>query len=274
MEFFGSYSGSDFLVFYGVMLLTCVAAGIWIPANLRPQGRRGEVKSLEEVAVLSGGADRLSVAVLSSLFATGSLREGAKGKLNVRRRDEAENDAERAVLAKVGDFSVAEAKKSINAEAQRVEAKLTQRGLLMDSSERMRLRFLATLPYALLFLIGFYRQQAGEAQGEPTGFLIALMVVTFVFGLIRFATGTKRTMAGQDALKAMEEEASRLKRAPQASEAGFAVALFGTAVLVGTPWEPVHAARQAGAGGDGGDAGDSSDGGGSGCGGGCGGCGG
>jgi hypothetical protein len=49
-----------------------------------------------------------------------------------------------------------------------------------------------------------------------------------------------------------------------------AVALFGTGVLVGTPWEPVHALKQKD--GDGGGADGSSDGG-SGC-GGCGGCGG
>ena len=278
MEFFSSYSGSDFLLFYGLMLVTCIAAGLWIPANLRPEGKRSDVRDVEEIAVLSGGADRLSVAVLSSLFANGSLREGAKGKLNVRRRDEAGGAAERAVLAKVGDFSPNEARKSINAEAQRVEAQLVQRGLLMDGSERLRLRFLSASPYALLFLIGLYRQQAGEAQGEPTGILVVLLIVTFIFGLIRFFTGTKRTIAGQQVVKSLEEESSRLKRAPQANEAGFAVALFGTGVLVGTPWEPVHAARQAGSGGDGGGYGgdsDSGDGGGSGCGGGgCGGCGG
>ncbi|MEP1422474.1 MAG: TIGR04222 domain-containing membrane protein [Erythrobacter sp.] len=278
MEFFSSYTGPDFLLFYGVMLVTCVAAGLWISANLRPVGKRGEVEDLEEVAVLTGGADRLTVAVLSSLFANGSLREGARGKLNVRRREEAEGSAQRAVLARVGDFTPSEAQKSINAEAERVEVNLIQRGLIMDSSERLRMRFLSALPYAALFVIGLYRQQAGEAQGEPTDFLFALLVVTLVFGLIRFFTGTKRTVAGQQLVKSLEEEGSRLKRAPQANEAGFAVALFGTGVLVGTPWEPVHAARQAGFGADGGDVGDSSDGGDggdSGCGGGgCGGCGG
>ncbi|UAB77370.1 TIGR04222 domain-containing membrane protein [Erythrobacter sp. SCSIO 43205] len=275
MEFFSSYSGSDFLVFYVVMLLTCVAAGLWIPANLRPQGKRGEVDDLEEVAVLTGGADRLNVAVLSSLFAKGALESGDKKRLRVKRSEGADGDAERAVLAKVGDFTTSEAHKSIAAQAERVEARLIRRGLLMDSSERLRLRFLSALPYALLFLIGLYRQQAGAALGEPTGFLVVLLIVTFVFGLIRFFTGNKRTIAGQEVVKTMEENGSRLKRAPQANEAGFAVALFGTTVLVGTPWEPVHAARQAGSGGDAGYSGDSDgDGGGSGCGGGCGGCGG
>jgi len=273
MEIFASYSGSDFLVFYAVMLVTCVATGLWIPANLRPLGKRNEVKDVEEVAVLTGGADRLSVAVLSSLFAKGALTEGGKRKLTVADGSGGEGDAERAVLVKVGEFSTRDARKSLLAQARRVEARLIQRGLMMDKSERMRLRFLSTMPYALLFLLGLYRQQAGKALGEPTGILIALLIVTFVFGLIRFATGTKRTVAGQEAVKVLEEQGSRLKRAPQANEAGFAVALFGTGVLVGTPWEPVHAARQAGSGGDGGGA--SSDGGdGGGCGGGCGGCGG
>lgn len=276
MEVFSSYSGNDFLLFYGLMLVTCIAAGLWIPATLRPQGKRSDVRDVEELAVLSGGANRLSVAVLSSLFASGALREGAKGKLNVRRRDQASGAAERAVLATVGDFSPSDAQKSIHDEAERVEAQLVERGLLMDSAERLRLRSLSALPYTLLFVIGLYRQQAGEAQGEPTGFLIVLLIVTFVFGLIRFFSGTKRTIAGQQAVKSLEQESSRLKRAPQANEAGFAVALYGTAVLVGTPWEPVHAARQAGSAGDGGGyTSDSGDGGGSGCGGGgCGGCGG
>lgn len=277
MEFFGSYSGTDFLVFYCVMLATCVVAGLWIPANLRAPGKRQEVEDLEEVAVLTGGADRLNVAVLSSLFAKEALISREKNKLAVASSHGGEGDAERAVLAKVGDFSAAEARKSLNAQAKRVEGRLIQRGLLMDPSEQMKIRILSTLPFALLFVIGVYRQQAGEALGEPTGLLIMLLVATFVFGLIRFFTGTKRTIAGQEVVKSMEENGSRLKRAPQANEAGFAVALFGTAVLVGTPWEPVHAARLAGSGGDGGFVGgsDGGDGGSSGCGGGgCGGCGG
>lgn len=273
MEFFSSYTGSDFLVFYGLMLVTCVVAGLWIPANLRPQGRPAEVTDLEEVAVLTGGADRLNVAVLSSLFAKGALGSGEKKKLRVARSEGAEGDAERAVLAKVGDFTTTEAQKTISEQAKRVEARLIRRGLMMDSTERLRLQFLSVLPYVLLLLIGLYRQQAGAALGEPTGFLIMLLIATLVGGMIRFATGNKRTIAGQEVVKTMEDNGSRLKRAPQANEAGFAVALFGTAVLVGTPWEPVHAARQAASGSDGASAGGDSDGDG-GCGGGCGGCGG
>jgi hypothetical protein len=94
--------------------------------------------------------------------------------------------------------------------------------------------------------------------------------------VIRFAKFDGRTVAGITAVMQMREKSSRLRRAPQAGEAGIAVALFGTGILVGTPWEPVHAMRQQGSGdgsGGGGGSDSSSDGGGDG-GGGCGGCGG
>ncbi|EAQ30448.1 hypothetical protein NAP1_06710 [Erythrobacter sp. NAP1] len=273
MELFASYTGGDFLVFYCIMLVTCIFAGLWIPANLRPEGRRGEVEDLEEVAVLTGGADRLSVAVLSSLFAKGALDVDERKRLAVRQTGVAENESERAILAKVGGFRPAEAGRSIKAQAAAVETQLIRRGLMMDEGDRWKLRALSAAPYAALLAIGLYRQQAGAAIGEPTGFLVALIIITLVLGLFRFAMGNPRTMAGNEVVRSLEQNGSRLRRAPQANEAGYAVAIFGTGVLVGTPWEPVHAARQSGTGGDGGGSSDSGDGGG-GCGGGCGGCGG
>lgn len=274
MEIFASYTGTDFLVFYCFMLATCVVAGLWIPANLREPGRRGEVEDMEEVAVLTGGTDRLNEAVLSSLYAKGALEADHKNKLRVARTEVAECDAERAVLAKVGDFGLSEAKSSLKTQAERVEARLIRRGLMMDSSERTRLRLLSVLPYAALFVIGLYRQQAGEALGEPTGMLIALLCVTFVAGFFRLAMVNPRTMAGNEIVRLLKDNGSRLKRAPQANEAGYAVAIFGTGVLVGTPWEPVHAARQAASSDGGQSGGDGGTDGGGGCGGGCGGCGG
>ena len=272
MEIFSSYSGSDFLAFYAVMLATCVAAGIWLPAVLRPSGRKGRVEDLEETAVLSGGAERHVTAVLSQLFAQGALDSGANHELRVVRTQVQGGDAERAVLNKVGGFKLSEAKSSLKGHADAVERRLIRRGLMMDADERTRLRIIAVAPYLALFGIGLYRQQAGDALGEPTGFLIGLLCLTFVFALIRLVKMNPRTVAGNAVIRDLENQASRMKRAPQASEAGYAVALFGTGVLVGTPWEPVHAMRQAGSG-DSGTGGDS-DGGGGGCGGGCGGCGG
>ena len=277
MDIFGSYSGPEFLFFYTGMLATCVLAGIWIQAVMRPPGRYNRVEDVEEIAVLAGGLERHAKATLSSLFAKDALDRAGKHKLRVVRQSAGETSAERAVLGKVGDFSLLEARKTLADHAYAIEERLIRNGLLMDSGERWRLKLLSVLPYAALFAIGLYRQQAGSALGEPTGFLVGLLIATAVFAVVRLATGNPRTKEGNAALMELEKRSSRMRRAPQGPEAGMAVALFGTAVLVGTPWEPLHAVQRAGGTGGGEASGSYDDGGGDGgggCGGGCGGCGG
>lgn len=277
MGIFTDFSGGDFLFFYAVMLATAVLAGVFIPAFLREAGGGGVPDDMEEIAVLAGGAERHANAVLSSLFAKDALGEGEKRKLRVIRTEVGDGETERSILRKVGDFSVKEARATLKEHAERIEQRLIRRGLMLDGSGRWQLRLLSILPYVAVFVIGLYRQRAGAAEGEPTGLLILLLVATAFLVLMRLLIFNPRTMAGNAALKAIEGRSSRLKRAPQPAEAGFAVALFGTAVLVGTPWEPIHAAQRAGGSGDAGFGGDSdsdSGDGGGGCGGGCGGCGG
>lgn len=274
MEFFASYTGADFLLFYAVMLLTCVGLGVWIPANLRPQGRKGAVEDPEEIALLAGGAQRHALTVLADLYVQGAIDKTKKAKVSVMRTQVETSAAGTAVLNKVGDFSLSETMKTLKEHAKEIEMGLIRRGLLMDAGEVITLRLWSVAPYALLVLVGFYRQQAGKELGEPTGFLVALLVLTIVLGLIRAGTMNPRTMAGNLVLKNWRERSSRIKRAPEGREVPLAVGLFGTAVLAGTPYAHVHAMRQTGSGGDGGSSGDGSDGGGGGCGGGCGGCGG
>jgi uncharacterized protein (TIGR04222 family) len=164
--------------------------------------------------------------------------------------------------------------KSLRGEAKAIKARLVRRGMLMREEEALKLRLYATAPYAVLLALGLYRQQAGAALGEPTWFLIALIALTFILAAIRFFKFSPRTLGGDRALAALAERSNRIRRAPQPAEIGLAVGLFGTAVLVGTPWESVHAMRQAASSGDGGSSGGSDGDGGGGCGGGCGGCGG
>lgn len=277
MELFTSYSGMEFLFLYIALLVTSMAAGVWIPAVMRPDGRRTSVSEMEEVAVLAGGADRHVGAVLSALFARDALDRAGKHMLRVVRQSVGETESEKSVLRKVGDFTIREARATLKVQAERIEARLIRNGLLLDSGDRWRLRLLSIVPYAVLFVIGLYRQQAGSALGEPTGLLIGLLIITAFFALIRLGTINPRTKGGNYALRDLEKQSSRLSRAPKPVDAGLAVAIFGTGVLVGTPWEPLHAVQRAnGSGSDsGGSDGDSDggDGGGGGC-GGCGGCGG
>jgi uncharacterized protein (TIGR04222 family) len=277
MELFSSWTGSDFLLFYSVLLGFAGAGAWWMPNLLREPGRRGSLDDLESVALLTGGRTRLTDSVLAELYVHGGLTEGPKGKLAIADRSVPVSDAGKALLEAGEPLSLADARKALGVYAERVAAKLQRAGLLMRDAEYKRLRWLSVTPFAALFLIGLYRQRAGDAVGEPTGFLVILLVLTVIAALARFGTVDPRTQAGIDAVRDLRARSERFSRAPLSDEAAMAVALFGTTVLVGTPWEPVHAIRrQEGDAGSAGDSGGSDgDGGGSGCGGGgCGGCGG
>ncbi|MGB3471893.1 MAG: TIGR04222 domain-containing membrane protein [Erythrobacter sp.] len=269
MQIFATYTGPDFLTFYAIMLATCVGLALWLPAFLRPEGRLREVDDPEELAVLAGGAPRHTAAILTDLMVQDALRPSGRTRMAVARSSADTGRAGAAILRKVGAFSLAEAARTIKHQTEAIADDLVRRGLLMDKSEWLQLRLFAIAPFALLLVLGMYRQQAGAALGEPTGYLVAMMVVTILFAALRWGTVGLRTRAGNQVLSNWVKRSSRLKRAPQGHETALAVGLFGTAVLAGTPLSHLHAMKQAGSG----DSGTSGDGdGGGGCGGG--GCGG
>ncbi|WP_296716173.1 TIGR04222 domain-containing membrane protein [Erythrobacter sp.] len=276
MQLFSSWTGSDFLLFYAMLLGLGTYAAWWIPAHLRDAGRPDESADPENLAILAGGASRFADSVLADLFARGALVEAGAGKMAVAQRSLPATPAGKDLLAFDAPIALTDARKRLGVHAERIAARLRRNGLLLRSEQENRLRLLSITPFAALLLLGLYRQRAGSALGEPTGFLIALLLLTLALAVFRFVKSDPRTTAGIASVERARGQASRLARAPRPEEAALAVALFGTAVLVGTPWEPVHAMRQQSSGDGGGSGGDtSSDGGGSGCGGGgCGGCGG
>ncbi len=275
MQLFSSWTGSDFLMFYIALLGFCTFAAWWMPAHLRRPGRRGESVDAESLALLAGGRERFADALLADLYVRGGLAPGEAGTLVVADPRLPTSPAGRALLAADAPLSLKEARAVLDVHAGRLAARLQRGGLLLRPAEVARLRWLSVAPFAALFMIGFYRERAGSSLGEPTGFLIALMVVTAVIALFRFFRIDPRTQAGIVAVAHARKQSGRLARAPRSDEVPMAVALFGTGVLVGTPWEPVHAMRQQGGSSDSGSSdGGSSDSGGGDGGGGCGGCGG
>jgi uncharacterized protein (TIGR04222 family) len=270
MQLFSSWTGSDFLMFYSALLAAATAAAWWIPAQLREAGRRGESQDAESMALLAGGRERLAEALLADLYVRGGLAMADKGRLTVAQPRIETSPAGRMLLAAPAPISHADAKRLVAIHAERAATRLRRSGLLLRAEDYARLRWLSVAPFGVLLMIGAYRQRAGSALGEPTEFLVILMILTLVLAVIRFVSSDPRTASGIAAVRQMREQNTRFARAPRPEEVGMAVALFGTGVLVGTPWEPVHALKQKDGDSGGGDG--SSDGG-SGC-GGCGGCGG
>ena len=277
MQLFSSWTGSDFLLFYIMLLGLAALAAWWIPFHLRPVGRRCGSLDAEDIAVLAGGTGGHTDSVIADLYARGAIINYGDGKLRVIQTDTSAGPSGHVLLAAQTPFKRAAAERLLAAQASRIAARMRREGLLLQADELNRLRWMSIAPFAVLFMIGLYRQRAGSALGEPTEFLLVLLVLTAGLAVFRFTKFDQRTVCGIETITRLREQSSRLRRAPRPGEAAMAVALFGTGVLVGTPWEPVHAMRQQGSG-DGSGGGDSSsDGGGdgSGCGGGgCGGCGG
>lgn len=270
MQLFSSWTGSDFVLFYIMLLGLSTLAARWIPVHLRATGRCSESPDAEDIAMLAGGRSSHADSVIADLFVRGGLSNFGDLRLHVTESGLPASQAGRALLAKQEPFSRREADDILAIHAKRILARLRREGLMLRPEELTRLRWLSILPFAALFVIGLYRQRAGSALGESTEFMMILLGLTVALALIRFVKFDQRTIAGIKVVRHLRAKSSRLRRAPQSGEAALAVALFGTGVLVGTPWEPVHAMRQQGNS-DGSGSGDSGDSGG-GDGGGCGGC--
>lgn len=90
------YSGAEFLQFYAVLSAAALAAAIWLPNWLRPDGRDQNVQDEEELAYLAGGAPRHAEAVVAALMAKGALTAPGNDKLHATRRAEGEKGAARA----------------------------------------------------------------------------------------------------------------------------------------------------------------------------------
>lgn len=277
MQLFSSMAGSDFVVVYSVLIAVSGAAAFVIPVLWRSAGRRGDVSDFESAALLAGGPARMADAVMADLYVRGGLEASGGNRLAVARRDIAAGPAAQAVLALEGLVTTRAVRGTLAVQAERLGARLRRAGLLMWPEEQLRLRWLSTAPLLAVLLLGLARLRTATNEGEPVGPLTGLIGLTLVLAAARFVWSDPRTKAGGALVEVLKARHGRSLRGARGEGAAMAVALHGTVVLVGTPWEPLHALRQSadatgsnadGSSGDWGDGGGDCDGGGDG--GGCG----
>jgi uncharacterized protein (TIGR04222 family) len=265
-------TGGPFLALYGALLVVTIVSGWIIPHWLRPDGGRVRAVDRDQLAILTGGKARFVDTVVARLLAGAQLRTGGK-YFWTGGHGGGRSEAERQALALSSPIKWQTLEGTLGRAAAPVERGLVDAGLLLDGATTLQLRFWQTSPYLLLLAFGATKWMIGVDRERPVGFLTILLAVTAVLAVIRFVAVDRRTRAGQATVAEAQSEASRLRRAPAPDEADLAVALFGTAVLAGSPWSDYHQMRKSnGDGGSGG--GDSGSGGDGGCGGGGGGCGG
>jgi uncharacterized protein (TIGR04222 family) len=260
------WSGGPFLMLYVGLLIATIVASIVIPVLGRPDGRHRQVTEIEQLAYLAGQVPRFAEAIVIRLLAGGALRLGEKGRFQVLRPPGARTGAEAGVLALSSPIAWSAIEHRLRREAEPIGRGLVAAGLMMDDETAERMRVRQTLPYLALMIFGSIKLVIGDLRDRPVGILTGLLVATAILAVIRWVKLDRRTEAGHAALATARRQAERLKRAPTTGEIDQAVALFGTAVLVGSGWAAFHSLRSPTSG-DGGGGGDGDGGGGGGCGG-------
>lgn len=273
--------GGAFLALYAFLLVGAILCSLLIAAWLRPEGQPGAVGDDDELALLAGGRNRLGEAVLARLLARRAITIGHEG-VYTHVSPTGASSAERDLLSLPSPFRWKAASEMIAGAATQLEQRLIDRGLLMELEEQRRLRAYAVLPLVLLTGFGLIKVMVGLSRERPVGYLLAFLAVTVIVAIILIVSIDRRTRYGIHLVSETRQRSERLGRAPTEAEAGTAVALFGTAVLVGSPMAELHGIRRQsdgstsrGSDSSGGGCGGGGGGGSSGCGGGgCGGCGG
>jgi uncharacterized protein (TIGR04222 family) len=288
--------GSEFLAFLIPMIVAAVCVGRVLRSMQRgPEPTDNEEEpalSWEESAYLIGGSARLTTATIARLVACGAAKiadqELVRGAAELPEATAVERTVLRALPVTNSLSALGPVVKAVETEFTDGARKLEEAGLLMTTTQRVNARFIAIVPL-LIVMLGFAlpRFLMGMANGKPVEYLVVTSVFGLVIGLGVAQAGrlwlTRRGERVEATLKARHRALLNQSLWDGTGNATMAVALFGTAALIGTEladlqaWYPRPTALtssgcgsggcSSGAGGCGG--------GGGGCGGGgCGGCGG
>ncbi len=287
--------GSDFLLFLFPVMLAALVVGLairkWMRAGAGSDGPDLE-PDWQHAAYLVGQKNRLLTAAIARLVNSGVARVSFDGRAIEAKVSDPPGltPVERAVYGSLplqrdnpGELvqMIRRADAAFAPELDRLRAA----GLAFDPGYAARVALASAAPLAAtVVFLAVPRLVLGVAGGKPVGYLIAFLVLASLTSLGMALARPFRTPRGDRAVADMRAEHAALKQGKTwepGADAALAVALFGTAALVGTDyallsdWFP-RMVNGSGADGSGGGSGCSSGdgGGGGGCGSGCGGCGG
>ncbi len=267
------WTGGEFIIFYLVFALICIVSMFAWRRHLRENGALGGDSALDtwDIAYLAGGTERVLDSAVARLMNDNRVVWDASKK-SLRMTDQTPIDdplLDRIARHLIIEGSPRQLAKRLGPELARIHDKLSTRGLLLDADAKARAAWLPTLLPAALLLFGAAKTTIGLSRDKPVSILVVMMIILALGTLLWAFRAPARSLAGDRALEKLKERHAHSARAPRSEDLPLAVALAGTAVLAGTPYDAYHQFRQPQSGGD-----SSSSSGCSGGGGGCGGCGG
>jgi uncharacterized protein (TIGR04222 family) len=112
---------------------------------------------------------------------------------------------------------------------------LIARGFVPDPPAAAATALLSAIPLFAVCLFGLARMMLSARNGHPIGYLAAMAIAVAIHALFLAFRKPFRTLAGREALAEWRSRHQRLRRAPMETELTMGFALFGAAVLLGTP---------------------------------------
>lgn len=247
--------GPAFLVFYALFAGGLFAFAWWLRhANRNPSQVDEESTagiSIAETGFLSGGKRQAVDAVVTAL-ATRRVVEyiPAAGLIQRTHRPCVNDDPFEQSLLKVlgkGSRSVQDLPDFLGEEFKRLEESLQSRGLWVAGRAWVPM---CLVPFGVALVapaLGIIKIALGLNQARPVIFLIFASLATIVAACVLFLPFPVRSKAGDRFLES--KRMSLPARGASSSESlPWAVALIGSAALLGTPWAPLSQALHPAAG--------------------------
>lgn len=246
---------TDFLTVLALALVGAVCAGRVLRSVLRSPNPSADDDKIEldweQSAYLVGGAPRLMSAAIARLGGQNVLTVSDDGK-TLRTNGPLPTDAtasEAAVYRALPMTNDGTAMKPVKDAVEAVVAarveQLKQDGLLLSPASRARVILVSLVPLALVILgLAVPRMLMGVQAKNPVGFLGLLTIVGGIFALfVTLAGSTRLSNRGTAVLAKTKERNEALRSGTKwatGTDAGMAVALFGTAALAGTMYAPLQ----------------------------------
>ncbi|MFM8273757.1 MAG: TIGR04222 domain-containing membrane protein, partial [Gemmata sp.] len=244
----------EFLFSLGLSLVAAVFVGRLARPAMRaphpvPEDDAREL-TWEQAAYLGGESPRLVTATVARLVGRGLAKVGDDGKRLVAAGplpDDA-SAVERAVLGALPVTNEGTAMKPVQDAAAAAFAKSAEKleadGLIIPAARRFKIGLVSLVPLAtVLLLFGLPRLLMGLRNNRPVENLTMVMAVGGFLGLTFTLMGSLRlSKRGMALLAKHKERHAGLKTGGQwraGSEAGMAVALFGTAALADAEFAPL-----------------------------------
>ena len=278
--------GASFLGFLIPMMIGAICIGRVVRSVMRSPGPNPqdheEGLRWQHAAYLVGGYARLTTAAIARLAEIKVIRVVEErleaGKAEV---PESLSAVEKVIVANlpISKLNLRSVQDAVEHAFSAEVSRLDHEGITLSKGGQIAVSLGSVLPFAAVMLfLALPRLVMGFLDNKPIGYLVATMIVGGIVGSIVCLRGPKNLSRRGEALLAELKMRNAKQKTERVTNAGLAVALFGTAVLAGSSvaylqtWYPRQTPSSGSGCGSG--CGTSSDGGGDGGGGDGGGCGG